>query len=139
MKQQLKVKSVPRGIRNNNPLNIRHGNVWLGEVKNPTDPEFEQFVSMEYGLRAGFIILRRYIRRYHHDTVASIISTWAPACENNVDSYISHVSSIMSIDPNCQLKFEDKDVMVSLVCAMVMHECGVNIDPKKASMGYDLA
>mgnify|MGYP007032335315 CR=1 FL=1 len=40
-------KPLPRGIRNNNPLNIRIGNVWLGEVQSPDDPEFEQFVSMK--------------------------------------------------------------------------------------------
>lgn len=55
---------IPRGIRNNNPLNIKIGNNWLGEVTDPTDPIFEQFVSMKYGLRAAFIILRRYIRVY---------------------------------------------------------------------------
>ena len=71
-------KPIPRGIRNNNPLNIRIGNVWLGEVPNPTDHEFEQLVSMFYGLRAGFILLRRYIRRYHLTTVPDIISRWAP-------------------------------------------------------------
>jgi hypothetical protein len=42
---------IPRGIRNNNPLNIRIGNTWLGERPEPTDHDFEEFVSMEYGLR----------------------------------------------------------------------------------------
>ena len=45
--------TIPRGIRNNNPLNIRIGNQWLGERANPNDPAFEQFVAMEYGIRAG--------------------------------------------------------------------------------------
>ena len=42
-------KRIPRGIRNNNPLNIRIGNQWLGERPCPNDPSFEQFVSMECG------------------------------------------------------------------------------------------
>ena len=34
-------KKVPRGIRNNNPLNIRKGNNWQGERHPQTDPAFE--------------------------------------------------------------------------------------------------
>lgn len=45
---------LPRGIRNNNPLNIKIGNDWKGEVPN-TDGTFEQFESMEYGLRAELL------------------------------------------------------------------------------------
>lgn len=71
----------PRGLRNKNPLNIRIGNSWLGEVKDPTDPYFEQFTTMTYGLRAGFIILKRYIERYHRNTVRLIIRSWAPSSE----------------------------------------------------------
>ena len=40
--------STPRGIRNNNPLNIRVGNNWQGERKPNTDGAFEQFTTMQY-------------------------------------------------------------------------------------------
>ena len=86
-----KTRAVPRGIRNNNPLNIRIGNVWLGEVQNPTDPEFEQFVHIKYGLRAGFVLLRRYINHYHRNTVPMILAAWAPSSENNTIKYIDYV------------------------------------------------
>ena len=50
--------SLPRGLRNNNPLNIRRSSQpWRGKVANPTDKDFEQFISMEDGLRAAFVIL----------------------------------------------------------------------------------
>ena len=51
----------PRGIRNNNPLNIRKGNNWQGEISPQSDKEFEQFESMTMGVRAGMKILRNYI------------------------------------------------------------------------------
>ena len=38
---------VPRGIRNNNPLNIRKGNNWKGERPNQTDKAFEEFETMQ--------------------------------------------------------------------------------------------
>ena len=84
-------KIVPRGIRNNNPLNIRVGNHWLGEVEHPSDNEFEQFVCIHYGLRAAFVLLRRYIERYGLNTIPDIISRWAPSSENNTSAYIEKV------------------------------------------------
>ena len=121
-------KPIPRGIRNNNPLNIRVGNVWLGEVPNPTDNEFEQFVSMFYGLRAGFILLRRYIRRYHFTTVPDIISRWAPGSENNTVKYIDTVCQLSGIAPDAQIKYEDEETLVNLVDAMILVECGQHVD-----------
>ena len=121
-------KPIPRGIRNNNPLNIRVGNVWLGEVPNPTDKEFEQFVSMFYGLRAGFILLRRYIRRYHLTTVPDIISRWAPGSENNTVKYIDTVCQLSGIAPDAQIKYEDEETLVNLVDAMILVECGQRVD-----------
>lgn len=121
-------KPIPRGIRNNNPLNIRVGNVWLGEVPNPTDNEFEQFVSMFYGLRAGFILLRRYIRRYHLTTVPDIISRWAPGSENNTVKYIDTVCQLSGIAPDTQIKYEDEETLVNLVDAMILVECGQHVD-----------
>ena len=121
-------KPLPRGIRNNNPLNIRIGNVWLGEIPNPTDNEFEQFVSMFYGLRAGFILLRRYIRRYHLTTVPDIISRWAPSSENNTVKYIDTVCQLSGIAPDAQLDYGDEETLVNLVDAMILVECGQHVD-----------
>lgn len=134
----MRQKVTPRGIRNNNPLNIRHGNVWLGEVEHPTDTEFEQFVSVRYGLRAAFVILRRYIRRYHHDTIRTIVSTWAPGCENDTDNYIKCVSESMQLDPDTPILYEDKETMCKLVAAMCKVECGCSVDPSKIDEAYNI-
>ena len=130
---------VPRGIRNNNPLNIRIGNVWLGEVRNPTDPDFEQFVSMEYGLRAAFVLLRRYINHYKRQTIAAIISAWAPASENQTQKYIDHVSSQMGIAPDVLVRFEDAGTMIHLVDAMTYHECGQHIPLNTIKRAYTMS
>ena len=132
-------KKIPRGIRNNNPLNIRIGNVWLGEVANPTDRQFEQFISMEYGIRAGFIILRRYIRRYGRKTITDIISSWAPSNENDTAAYIARVSKLANIPADEVLRYEDKPKMVALVAAMIQVECGQSIPEEKIKKGYSMA
>lgn len=135
----MKTKVIPRGIRNNNPLNIRVGNVWLGEVKNPTDPHFEQFNSMEYGLRAGFVLLRRYIRHYNRLTIEDIITSWAPSNENNTKAYIDTVVKVSGIPSNRILHYSDKDTMCKLVDAMCFVENGKHVSMEKITKGYDLA
>ena len=45
--------SLPRGLRNNNPGNIRNSStVWVGEITPSKDKSFKQFKSMAYGYRA---------------------------------------------------------------------------------------
>lgn len=130
---------TPRGIRNNNPLNIRIGNTWLGEVPKPTDSDFEQFVSVEYGLRAAFVILRRYIRRYGRNTPAKIIRAWAPSTENNTRRYIDTVCKMSNILPDEVLQYEDRGKLVRLVSAMIVMECGQSIPEEKIIQGYKMA
>lgn len=129
---------IPRGIRNNNPLNIRIGNSWFGEVENPTDKEFEQFVSMKYGLRAAFVLLRRYIKRYGLRTIRDIISRWAPASENNTRAYINDVCRWTDISELEELAFEDKTTMCYLVWAMARFETGYSIDYSDIFDAYDM-
>lgn len=131
-------KQIPRGIRNNNPLNIRIGNTWLGEVDHPTETQFEQFVSIEFGLRAAFLILRRYIRRYNLNTVQLIVSRWAPETENKTQSYINTVANKINIDPTAQIAYEDKETMIKLVAAMCCVENGQEVSLDKIAKGYDM-
>lgn len=134
----VKTQKTPRGIRNNNPLNIRIGNTWQGEVENPTDKTFEQFTQMEYGLRAGFCLLRRYISRYHLNTISGIIKRWAPANENNTENYIKRVSLEVSLSPYEPIKFEDKETMCKIVNAMVFVENGQRVDMELIERAYDI-
>jgi len=134
-----KIKTIPRGIRNNNPLNIRIGNQWLGERPCPNDPSFEQFVSMEYGIRAGFVLLRRYIRHYKRKTILDIIMAWAPGTENNTVRYIETVSKLTGINPTEAIRYEDKDTMIRLVDAMIRVECGQPVERRIITKGYEMA
>ena len=133
----------PRGIRNNNPLNIRKGNNWKGERPNPTDKAFEEFVSMEYGIRAGFIILRKYITGYNgittkFNTIELIVRRWAPPTENATQKYIDFVAKDMGISPHLRLSFGNKSQMVNLVFAMIFVECGQRVDKEIISSAYDM-
>ena len=89
--------NTPRGIRNNNPLNIRHSpSRWQGMAVEQTDPSFVQFRSMAYGYRAACKLLQSYWQRFRKEgkpfTVRTIISRWAPPEDNNdTESYIRSV------------------------------------------------
>ena len=126
-----------RGVRNNNPLNIRIGNNWLGEVEKPTDHQFEQFKEMKWGVRAAFIILRNYIRRHGLNTVRKIITRWAPGNENNTAAYIKTVCERTGYEPDQRLTFCSAQ-MVPLFQAMCYVENGQTIDDRVVMEGWGL-
>lgn len=133
----------PRGIRNNNPLNIRKGNNWKGERPNQTDKSFEEFQTMQYGIRAGFVILRNYItgrggKTVKFDTIAKIVRRWAPPTENATQRYIDFVSKDTGIDPHQSVSFKDRTTMVAIVNAMIFVECGQRVDRDIIQSAYDL-
>ena len=71
--------SPTRGIRNKNPFNIRRSNnSWRGKTALNPDKEFERFTSMDYGLRAGFLLLRNAYLSKGFNTVELIINRFAP-------------------------------------------------------------
>lgn len=117
--------NVPRGIRNNNPLNIREnasgGDAWQGELETELDGAFEEFESPEYGIRAAVKLFETYRTRYGLDTIAGIVSRWAPSSENDTNSYIESVAQKTGIHADIFLTQEDYPALLK---AMIFHENG---------------
>lgn len=124
-------QNLPRGYRNNNPLNIRinPSNDWMGKVENNTDGEFEQFTAMEYGYRAALKLIRNYITKDGLTTVSQIIAKWAPQNENNTSGYITRVCNSTGWQPAKTIDPYNVHDMSDLVYAMALVENGVNILP----------
>ncbi len=118
--------NLPRGYRNNNPLNIRYSmwNAWKGKIVPNTDGTFEQFKDMAYGYRAALSLLRTYIKKYGCNTVAKIIQRWAPENENNTQAYIQHVCEIANLLPNMAVTTTDRDTLTKMAYAMSIIENG---------------
>lgn len=134
---------VPRGIRNNNPLNIRKGNNWKGERHPQKDRAFEEFESMEMGVRAAFKLIKNYMSGYNgltnkFNTIEKIVRRWAPPSENNTKAYIDRVSQLSGIPSRQILSFSQRSLMVAIVDAMIRVECGQAIDTKIIESAYDL-
>lgn len=128
--------STPRGIRNNNPLNIRHnGDRFLGEVVPGSDRAFKQFTSMAYGYRAAFVILGSYLSR-GLNTVEKIIRAWAPPTENSTESYIAHVVQRSGVGRNKVLTAESGSEYRKIVAAMCHCENGVPANMADVEAGF---
>ena len=95
-----------RGIRNNNPLNIRRNpaNQWQGLRPVQADKLFCQFKAMKWGLRAAIKLLDNYIRR-GAQTPRQIISRWAPPSENDTASYVRKACQRAGLDPDSPVLF----------------------------------
>lgn len=114
---------IPRGIRNNNPGNIRHsGNQWQGMAAQQTDAAFVQFISPEYGIRALSKLLDTYASRYGVDTVRKIISKYAPNTENNTEAYVNSVARALGVQPDTIISLTQHKA--ALVAAIIEHENG---------------
>lgn len=121
---------MTRGIRNNNPLNIRYSNTpWSGKVlkENKKDPNFEEFTSMYFGFRAALINIETYIIKYGCNTITKIISRWAPPTDgNNTASYIQHICRRTNTGGNEPISNHSRKLR-DIVAAMAFIESGRNI------------
>ena len=133
-----------RGIRNNNPLNIRRGaSNWVGLKEKQTDKEFCQFVSMSYGFRAAFRLVFNYIRFSGLKTVREIINRWAPTEENPTKEYLYFVCGKGGFKPDYEI-FDKDDIprscLMNLVWYMAVFESGKGIFKYtiEFEMGYNL-
>ena len=134
---------LPRGIRNNNPLNIRRSkDQWQGMKKVQSDTQFCEFETLDWGWRAAFKLLTRtYYHQYRLYTIRTIISRWAPPNENNTRVYIENVSRLTGIGPDEPLGIpSDKPARwIALGLAMAIQENGqTSIDYFAMLRGWSL-
>lgn len=130
--------SIPRGIRNNNPGNIRHGDKWKGLSAEQKDSDFCTFDTPEYGIRAMGITLMNYQRKHGLQTVEDIINRWAPPVENDTKEYAAHIAAKLGVKPHSIIVVSD--VLPELVKAMILHENGkVPYDDATVQRGCDMA
>lgn len=140
-----------RGLRNNNPLNIRlSADRWDGMSEKQTDGSFVRFKTLAYGYRAAWRILQTYYERFCTQgkafTVRNIISRWAPPQENDTENYIRQVMQWSSIGGKENLlppeNVDSYGRLSRLMAAMTCMECGISmnqVDMEALCKGYRLA
>lgn len=114
-----------RGIRNNNPGNLR-----ASRLASEKEDGFSTFATMADGYQAMAEQLKMY-GNAGLNNVASIVTKYAPASENNTAAYIDSVVSAMRKDlgtkdlgATTSIDLGDQRVLKALVDAMIDHENG---------------
>ena len=117
---------TPRGMRLCNPFNLRKTQIdWKGEVEG-IDPDYETFKDFASGLRAGFRVLLTYFHKHHLNSVAEIISRFAPPPENNTAGYVQFVARRLAVDVQDHLTTDD-NTLLNLAKAIITFEQGQQI------------
>lgn len=131
---------MPRGLRNNNPGNIRlsASTIWQGEVRPSQDKSFCQFTTMAYGYRALIRLLQNYRRLHGCLTVADFIGRWAPPAENDTSAYIRRVCAAMHVAGTCVPDVADRATMCALAAAISQVENGVPALMPQVLEGWNL-
>lgn len=119
--------SAPRGIRNNNPGNLRWSilNPWTGQSGKDAQG-YAQFSSPDYGIRAALKLLRNYITLNGLQTIKAISARWAPAGDgtNNPAVWSSNVAIYSGIGQNAQLNPNNQAQMLALMRGVIGQENG---------------
>lgn len=130
-----------RGLRNNNPGNIRRNDrdkPFIGEIRPSQDCLFRQFKDISYGYRAMFYLLRKY-KKNKFNTIEAMIYRWAPPNDNNdTNTYIDFVCHKSGMDRYQPVDVYDKNTMCKIVAAMSQMENGVKANMIDVEKGWSL-
>lgn len=108
----------PRGIRNNNPLNLRS---W---GSTPVVGGYARFATPEAGIDAAAKQLLLYQGR-GIDTLGGIVSQWAPSADgNDVAAYTADLVRQTGFGADQRLDLRNPAVLTSVLSAMIRHENG---------------
>ena len=136
---------IPRGIRNNNPLNLSRGGskpVWQGMSLAQNDRRFAQFVEMKWGYRAAFVNMNTHYWLHGRKTLRQLITAWAPSHENDTEAYIGFVAAFTALRPDELLPAPRMcpSIWKGIAEGMALMENGAGNDifPVALDMGYEL-
>lgn len=131
--------SEPRGLRLNNPGNIRRtSDKWKGLADVQEDKEFFTFTEMKWGYRALMKLLLNYHTKYGCTTVPDYIKRYAPSSENNTSAYIKTVCNRLKVDEDTPIDLTDRDRLCDFAAAISYVENGREGNYKDIYQGYEL-
>lgn len=136
------MNQLPRGIRNNNPGNIRHGANWQGLNLNSRkiDPAFCVFTTPVYGIRALVKVLINYKKIHGLNTVRQIVGRYAPPNENQTTAYIQSVAKQLGVYPDTVIDIEERGVLTVFIKAVIRMENGIQpYSDETIQQGIELA
>ena len=131
--------SLPRGLKNCNPANIRiTKDKWVGLKEVQEDKSFFQFKEMKWGYRALIRTLQNYRKKHGCRTIADFIKRWAPETENNTSGYVNRVCSEMQVRSTYVPDVDDEATMCAFAAAISRVENGVPAVIADIEKGWEL-
>ena len=131
--------SLPRGLKNCNPGNIRiTKDKWVGLKEVQEDKSFFQFKEMKWGYRALIRTLQNYRKKHGCRTLADFIKRWAPETENNTSGYVNRVCSEMQVRSTYVPDVDDEATMCAFAAAISRVENGVPAVIADIEKGWEL-
>lgn len=106
-------RASTRGIKNNNPGNVKYNakNNWLGQVG--SDGIFCKFSDARYGIRVMKLLLDKYRFTYNLTTIRQLITRWSATDQ---DAYVAFVSRELGLQPNSVVPTTlDHDIIVAII------------------------
>lgn len=114
---------APRGIRNNNPGNIRYGDFAYKHGATGRDSDgFAIFPTMDAGVSAQRALLQTYLAQ-GNDTIRKVVSKYAPPSENDTTGYIAEVAKKIGVGADQKLSAANLDALSNAIFA---REVGAN-------------
>jgi hypothetical protein len=125
---------IPRPVRNNNPGDLehaKHGSDWVGLLPEcdmtpaqKAEPRFCVFANPQMGFRALVILLRNYQRLYSCNTIAEIVSRFAPPVENPTAEYTDTIAYDCGVSPDAPFDLSVRENMFKCAKAIARFETG---------------
>lgn len=125
-----------RGLRNNNPCNLKSSKntKWDGQVG--SDGKFIIFESPEYGIRACAKNLKNYQQKNGLDTLRSIVYRMGPPHENDTKKYVCNLSNIVGVSPDEKINVLKH--LPEIIKGIIFLENGKMPYPEKMFIGYTI-
>lgn len=114
---------IPRGIRNNNPGNIRFNphNKWHGQSGEDAEG-FCVFKDAYSGLRAMRVLLINYHNQNDCIRVFHYVHRYAPSTENNITAYLNTICEVTGWVPDYVVRIPED--LPRLMKAIIVQENG---------------
>ena len=127
-----------RGVRNNNPFNMKiTDSAWEGKTEG-TDTTFETFSSPELGIRAAVKNTMTQVGR-GNDTIRKLINVHDPASQSPDHDFVDFVARRLGVSPDEPLDMNDPSVMTAYVNAVIAFENAHHkYDPAVVEQGVNM-
>jgi hypothetical protein len=127
----------PRGIRNNNPLNLAYVPGQPGVAG--SDGRFGIYHTMAEGIAADEKQLIINQQRHGLNTLREQINRWAPPSDNDTPAYLRGISRMTGIDPDARIDVTNPQTAREIIGAMAYQENGRAVPDRDIAAGVNMA